>query len=143
MNAPSSTYPVRISLPIGVVPRVRESVLLLCGATAEGLHLTIGRHADGPVDLDEVHDSRARLDELDSLLRELDVPFESTTNAVSVHGTVALLHDVVYGALVDAGERIAVACEASWRGAPIETVLDLASEILNLEAVLRQVDEQP
>jgi hypothetical protein len=127
-------------MPATVVPRVRETALLLCGATAEALHLTIRSHTEGSIEDDEIRDHRARLADLDSLLKQLDAGAERAAEPTAVQCARDVVRDAVYGALIDAGERVAVACDASWRGASIDMVLGLANELTALEAVLRQID---
>jgi hypothetical protein len=86
-----------------------------------------------------VHEHRARLVELDSLLEQLE---ESARPELEVEVDAArdVLHDAIYGAFIDAGERIAVACDASWRREPVEKVRGLADELVKLEALLRRVE---
>jgi hypothetical protein len=104
-------------------------VLLLYEATAESLHLALKARA-----LDEVRLHRRRLDELDELLRAL----EPDERATELSATRDLIHDALYGALIDAGERLAEASTRSWRGElPLERVQAAAEEVLAIDGLLR------
>src|SRR5215210_5385526 len=94
---------VSVEVPAELVEPVRETVLLLYQATAESLHQALRTRAEGEPETDEVHSHRTRIDELDELARALP----SDEAAVTLTASRDLLHDVLYGALIDAGERLA------------------------------------
>ena len=98
---------VSVEVPAELVRPVRETVLLLYEATAESLHLALRARA-----LDEVRLHRRRLEELDGLVRSLE-PDEQATELTA---TRELVHDALYGALIDAGLRLAEASNQAWRG---------------------------
>jgi hypothetical protein len=120
---------VPVEVPAELVRPIRETVLLLYEATAESLHLALKARA-----LDEVRLHRRRLDELDELLRAL----EPDERATELSATRDLIHDALYGALIDAGERLAEASTRSWRGElPLERVQAAAEEVLAIDGLLR------
>ena len=52
-----------------------------------------------------------------------------------------MLHDALYGALIDAGERLAVTASSAWRGEqPLEGVQEAAAEVLALHRLLRTLE---
>lgn len=123
---------VSVEVPAELVRPIRETVLLLYEATAESLHLALRARA-----LDEVRLHRARLDELDEVLRAL----EPDEQATELSATRDLIHDALYGALIDAGERLAEASTRSWRGElPLERVQAAAEEVLAIDGLLRELD---
>lgn len=123
---------VSVEVPAELVRPIRETVLLLYEATAESLHLALRARA-----LDEVRLHRARLDELDEVLRAL----EPDEQATELSATRDLIHDALYGALIDAGERLAEASTRSWRGElPLERVQAAAEEVLAIDGLLRGLD---
>ena len=128
---------VSVEVPAELVGRVRETVLLLYEATAESLHLALRAHSEGRGSPRELHDHRARLAQLDDLLTQLGPPAGSRL----VRAPAELLHDALYGALIDAGERLAVTASSSWRGeVPLERVQDAAAEVLALHRLLRLLE---
>ena len=123
---------VSVEVPAELVRPIRETVLLLYEATAESFHLALKARA-----LDEVRLHRARLDELDEVLRAL----EPDEQATELSATRDLIHDALYGALIDAGERLAEASTRSWRGElPLERVQAAAEEVLAIDGLLRELD---
>ena len=55
-----------------------------------------------------------------------------------------LLHDVLYGALIDAGERLGEISNEAWRGElPLERVQEMAEEVLALDSLLRGLGLSP
>jgi hypothetical protein len=123
---------VSVEVPAELVRPIRETVLLLYEATAESLHLALKARA-----LDEVWLHRARLDELDEALRAL----RPDERATELSATRDLIHDALYGALIDAGERLAEASNRSWRGElPLERVQAAAEEVLAIDGLLRGLD---
>lgn len=89
---------VSVEVPAELVGPIRETVLLLYQATAESLHLALRARATGEAELDEVHLHRARLDELDELAGQL----RDGEGGRALSGPRDLLHDTLYGALIDA-----------------------------------------
>jgi hypothetical protein len=127
---------VSVEVPEDLVDPVRETVLLLYGATAESLQLALRARARESGSLHEVDVHRARLADVDALLRALG----SGAGAVRVEAPRDLLHDALYGALIDAGERLAETSHRSWRGAlPLESVQAAAEEVLALDRLLREL----
>jgi hypothetical protein len=130
---------VSVEVPAELVSSVRETVLLLYQATAEALHRAVER---GP--LEEAVASRERLAELDTLLTRLGWPGPEPGSEVRLGAPRDLLHDTLYGALIDSGERLAAASNRCWRGElPLERVQEAAGEVLALDALLRTLDESP
>jgi hypothetical protein len=124
---------VSVEVPHGLVEPVRETVLLLYQATAESLHQALRARAEGEADTGEAHSHRARIDELDELARAL----ADAGGPVELSAPRDLLHDVLYGALIDAGERLAALSGRGWRGdVPAERIQEAAGEVLSLHALL-------
>jgi hypothetical protein len=94
---------VSVEVPEELVEPVRETVLLLYQATAESLHQALRARPEGESDTAEAHSHRARIDELDELARALG----AEGGDVVLTASRDLLHDTLYGALIDAGERLA------------------------------------
>jgi len=128
---------VSVEVPAELVGRIRETVLLLYEATAESLHLALRAHSEGRGSPKELHEPRARLAQLDALLTQLASPAGSRR----ISAPAELLHDAFYGALIDAGERLAVTASSSWRGEqPLERVQEAAAEVLALHSLLRRLE---
>jgi hypothetical protein len=135
---------VSVEVPAELVGQIRETVLLLYQATAETLHVTLkarGEREGAPSDDDpavgEAHLHRLRVDELDDLARRLG----GEERDVEVTASRDLLHDVLYGALIDAGERLADTSNRAWRGElSLERVRESAEEVLALDALLLGLD---
>ena len=128
---------VSVEVPAELVAPLRETVLLLYEATAESLHLSLRARSERRGSPREPHEHRARLAELDALLRQLARP----AGARELGAPAELLHDAFYGALIDAGERLAVTASASWRGElPLERVQEAAAEVLALHRLLRLLE---
>jgi hypothetical protein len=133
-----------VEIPAELVAPVRESVVLLYEATAEALHFALRAHGERRGPLAEVHRQRGRLAELDALLARLawspESGAEASAGGVELRAPRGLLQDVLYGALIDSGERLAVACGGSWRAeAGLESVHAAASEVIALDRLLGQV----
>ncbi|MEA2408229.1 MAG: hypothetical protein QOE69_2348 [Thermoleophilaceae bacterium] len=121
---------VSVEVPAELLGPVRETVLMLYEATAESLHQALRMRA-----LDEARVHRARLEEVDELARALE---RGAERGAVVSASRELLHDALYGALIDAGERLADASNRSWRGElPLERVQAAAEEVLAIDALLR------
>jgi hypothetical protein len=124
---------VSVEVPAELVRPIRETVLLLYQATAESLHQALESRADGHAEVEEAHSHRLRIDELDDLAREL----VGEEQAVRLTATRDVLHDMLYGALLDAGERLADASGRSWRGElPAARIEAAAEEVLALHRML-------
>jgi hypothetical protein len=130
---------VSVEVPAELVRPIRETVLLLYQATAESLHQALESRADGHAEVEEAHSHRLRIDELDDLGREL-----VGEHAVRLTASRDLLHDMLYGALLDAGERLADASGRSWRGElPAARIEAAAEEVLTLHRMLGLLESDP
>jgi hypothetical protein len=128
---------VSVEVPSELVAPIRETVLLLYQATAESLQLSLRAHSEGRGTLEEVGAHRARLAQLDELAGSLG----GQAGPRQLHASAELLHDAFYGALIDAGERLAVTASRSWRGElPLERVQKEAAEVLALHRLLRLLE---
>ena len=128
---------VSVEVPAELVGQVRETVLLLYQATAESLHQALKARGDDEPSAGEAHLHRLRVDELDDLARLLG----GATRDVELTGSRDLVHDVLYGALIDAGERLAETSNRAWRGElPLERVQSEAEEVLALDTLLRGLE---
>jgi hypothetical protein len=128
---------VSVEVPEELVEAVRETVLLLYQATAESLHQALRTRAEGEADTAEAHSHRARIDELDELARAL----AAGGGAVTITASRDLLHDTLYGALIDAGERLAALSGRGWRAeVPAERIQEAAGEVLSLHALLGRLE---
>ena len=128
---------VSVEVPAELVTQVRETALLLYQATAESLHQALRARDEEEPPVDEAHLHRIRVDELDDLLRRLG----GEPRSLEVTASRDLLHDVLYGALIDAGERLADPSNRAWRGElPLDRVQALAEEVTALDALLRGLD---
>jgi hypothetical protein len=133
--------PTTVEVPAGLVAPVRECVVLLYQAAVEALHFVLRAHADRGAPLEEVERQRARVARLDELLGQLGWPAEpepeGAGDGLRLTAPRDILHDVLYGALIDAGERLAAACGESWRaGAGLEAVRAAAAEVIALDRLL-------
>lgn len=138
--------PASVEVPGALVAPVRECVVLLYQAAVEALHFVLRAHADRGAPLDEVQRQRARVAQLDDLLRQLGWPSEPAPEGggggLELSAPRDLLHDVLYGALIDAGERLAAACGESWRAdAGLEAVRAAAVEVIALDRLLARLRE--
>jgi hypothetical protein len=132
---------VSVEVPAELVGRVRETVLLLYEATAESLHLALRAHSEGRGSPRELHEHRVRLEQLNGLLTQLGWPAGGEPRGLDLGGPAELLHDALYGTLIDAGERLAVTASSSWRGElPLERVQEAAAEVLALHRLLRRLE---
>jgi hypothetical protein len=135
---------VSVEVPAELVGPVRETVLLLYQATAESLHQALESRADGHAEVEEAHSHRLRIDELDDLARELVGRLAGGEQAVRLTASRDLLHDMLYGALLDAGERLADASGRSWRGElPAARIEAAAEEVLALHRMLGLLESDP
>jgi hypothetical protein len=130
---------VVLEVPIALVAGLRETVLLQYRATVEALHLALGE--GGACDA-EVSGGRERLRQLDELLDRLDAPLEPEARFVRLEAEADVLGDALHGSLIDAGERLAVACGGAWRGeGPAGCVRSAAEEVIALDRLLRRLEE--
>jgi hypothetical protein len=129
---------VSVEVPAELVEPIRETVLLLYGATAESVQLALRARAAGRGSLEEVEAHRARLAELDGLLRQLGGMRGDRPRRAEAPRD--LLHDALYGALIDAGERLAETSDSAWRGElPLERVQEAAEQVLAIDRLLRKL----
>jgi hypothetical protein len=129
-----------VDVPAALVPPLRESAVLLYQATAESLHLSLRGLVERRGSLEEISEHRARLARLDAVLNQLGWSGEAEPRPTSLTAPREVLHDVVYGALLDAGERLAEAYGSSWRGeVDVTSVRALAGEVIALDRLLRRV----
>ena len=127
---------VGLEVPGALVPCVRETVVLQYRAAVEALHLAFAEPEPG-----EARRERERLARLDALLDQLGWPGGPVPAAVELSGPAELVRDALHGALIDAGERLAVACEGSWRGeASADSIRSVAREVIELDRLLRQLE---
>jgi hypothetical protein len=132
---------VAVELPAALVPCVRETVLLQYRAALEALHLAFGALGEGATPLEEVRRGRDRLGRLDALLAGIGWPGDPVPEAVELAGPADVVRDALHGSLIDAGERLAVACEGSWRGeASAGSVRSAAGEVIALDRLLRELE---
>jgi hypothetical protein len=132
---------VAVELPAALVPCVRETVLLQYRAAVEALHLAFGALGEAATSLEEVRRGRDRLGRLDALLAQLGWPGEGVPEAARLAGPADVVRDALHGSLIDAGERLAVACEGSWRGeASAGSVRSAAGEVIALDRLLRELE---
>jgi hypothetical protein len=132
---------VAVELPAALVPCVRETVLLQYRAALEALHLAFGALGEAATPLEEVRRGRDRLGRLDALLVGVGWPGDPVPEAVELAGPSDVVRDALHGSLIDAGERLAVACEGSWRGeASAGSVRSAAGEVIALDRLLRELE---
>lgn len=129
---------VALQVPGGLAPGLRDTVLLLYRAAVEALHLAFGARGEA---LEEGRAQRERLNELDALLEQVGWPGDPVPSVLELRGRADLLRDAVYGALIDAGERLAVACAGGWRGeSSAGGVRAAAREVIELDRLLRELE---
>jgi hypothetical protein len=156
-----------VEVPAALVGAVRETVVLLYGSSAEALHHALRSHAEHRERRDEVARCRARLADLDELLARLGWWDDPGGAPCDLAGALAcdlagalpcdvalsaprdVLHDVLYGALIDAGERLARACGEGWGdgagrrdGVGAGTVRATAMEVIALDGLLAEVRDE-
>jgi hypothetical protein len=132
---------VAVEVPAALVQPVCESGLLLYRAALEALHLAFGARDAAQASVEEVVRQRERLRQLDALLDQLGWPAAVGRERRRLVAPAAVVADAVHGALIDAGERLAVACTGSWRGeASADSVRAAAREVIELDRLLREVE---
>jgi hypothetical protein len=138
---------VSVEVPATLVGTVRDTVVLLYDATAEALHFALRSHLDHAEPREEAERCRARLAELDRLLVGLgwwgDAEPEGRAGDVGLTARPEVLHDALYGALIEAGERLAAACGEAWRdGTCPDRVRGAAMEVIALDGLLAELRAQ-
>jgi hypothetical protein len=134
-----------VAIPAGLMAPVRASVVLLYESAVEALHLALRAHGERDGPFGEVRRQRQRLARLDALLVQLGwwdrLAPESFGGEIELSGPRDVLHDAVYGALIDAGERLAIACGEGWRSSDAghEGVRAVAAELIALDRLLAAV----
>jgi hypothetical protein len=131
-----------VQVPAALVEPVRDTVALLYHSTVEALHFALRSHLEQGEPRDETALCRARLAELDALLVRLGWWGEALDGDVELSAPREILHDALYGTLIEAGERLATACGDGWRdGTCPETVRTAAMEVIALDGLLTEVHE--
>jgi hypothetical protein len=126
---------VAVEVPAALVRPLLETVLLLYRAALEALQSALAAEGES---LEEVVRQRERVREIDALLDQLGWPGPPGDEPRRLTGPAGPIDDALHGALIDAGERLAVACEASWRGeASEDSVRSAAREVIELDRLLR------
>jgi hypothetical protein len=132
---------VSLQVPGGLADGIRETVLLLYRAAVEALHLAFGAQAETGGPLEEVRRQRERLTELGRILDQLGWPGETASVPLELAGRRDVVSDILHGSVIDAGERLAVACGAGWRGeASTDSVRAAAREVIALDRLLRELE---
>ncbi len=132
---------VALEVPAGLVPCVRETVLLLYRAAVEALHMALGGPGESAAPLEEVRPHRERLTQLGEVVDQVGWAGQPVPQELEVVGARDALVDVLHGSLIDAGERLAVACGGSWRGeASADSVRTAAREVIALDRLLRRLE---
>ncbi len=126
-----------VEVPAALVAPLRETLVLLYEATAEALHLAV--RGAGP--LGEVHRHRERLRQLEALLERMGWSAGAIPEgSLELSGPRDVLRDAIYGALIDAGERLAAECDGSWQGAgEPDGIRRAAAEVIALDRLLARV----
>jgi hypothetical protein len=131
-----------VDVPLALAPSLRETVLLQYRATVEALHLGFGPPGEPDAADAEVSSGRERLTRLGDLLDQLDPTNATAAGTVRLEADMETLRDALHGSLIDAGERLAVACGGAWRGeASAGGVRAAAEEVIALDRLLREVEE--
>ena len=130
-----------VQVPSAVVGAVRDTVVLLYHSTVEALHFSLRSHLERGEPLEEAAPCRARLAYLDLLLARLGWWDGSPPEGdVELSAPRDVLHDALYGTLIEAGERLAAACGEGWRdGACPDAVRAAAMEVIVLDGLLAEV----
>ena len=131
-----------VEVPAVLVGAVRDTVVLLYYSTVEALHFALRSHVDeGDYASEELVRGRERLADLDALLARLGWWGEATPEGdVELSAPRDVLRDVLYGTLIEAGERLAAACGEGWRdGACPDEVRAVAMEVIALDGLLADV----
>jgi hypothetical protein len=132
-----------VEIPAVLVEAVSDTVVLLYDSTAEALHLSLRAHLERGEPRDDAAQCRARLADLDALLVRLGW-WEGAARAgeVELSGPRDVLHDALYGTLIEAGERLAAACGDGRRDdADTDDVRVAAMEVIALDRLLAEMRE--
>jgi hypothetical protein len=137
-----------VEIPAGLAARVRASLVLLYEASAEGLHLALRAHPERDPPPEDVRAQRDRLAGLDALLVQIgwwaEPGLQPCVAPVELSGPRELVHDAIHGALIDAGERLAMACGEAWRAdGGLEDVRAAAMEVIALDRLLGRLAAGP
>jgi hypothetical protein len=131
-----------VQVPAALVEAVRDTVVLLYHSTVEALHFSLRSEVEQEEPREEAVLCRARLAELDALLVVLGWWGEAPKGDVEITAPREVLHDALYGTLIEAGERLAAACgEGSRDGARPDAVRAAAMEVIALDGLLAEVRE--
>ncbi|MEA2333472.1 MAG: hypothetical protein QOH58_3610 [Thermoleophilaceae bacterium] len=131
---------VSVNVPAGLTASVRETVVLLYRAAAEALELALETEGGAP---GEATAHRARLAQLGDLLDQLGPSGEPPPGGVEVSAAADVLRDALYGALIDAGERLAAACSGGWREEQAAgSVRSAAREVIALDRLLWRIEAE-
>jgi hypothetical protein len=129
-----------VQVPAALVEAVRDAVVLLYHSTVEALHLSLRAQVEQQEPREAAGLCRARLAELDALLVVLGWWGEAPEGDVEIAAPREVLHDALYGSLIEAGERLAAACgEGWWDGMCPETVRASAMEVIALNGLLAEL----
>jgi hypothetical protein len=135
-----------VEIPADLREAVRDSVALLYHSSVEALEFVLRSQTAHGEPREDAKRCRARLAELDALLVRLGwwggSASEEIVGDVELTAPREILHDALYGALIDAGERLAVACGEGWRaGARPDRVRAAAMEVIALDGLLAGIRE--
>jgi hypothetical protein len=132
-----------VQVPASLVEAVRDTVALLYHSTVEALHFSLRSHLERGEPRAEAAPCRARLADLDVLLVRLGWWDESTPEGeVELTAPRDVLHDALYGTLIEAGERLAATCGEGWGdGACPDGVRATAMEVIVLDGLLAEMRE--
>jgi hypothetical protein len=132
-----------VEVPAALVEAVRDTAVLLYHSTVEALHFSLRSHVEQGEPREEAALCRARLGELDALLVRLGWWGEEAPDGdVELGAPRELLQDVLYGTLIEAGERLAAACgESRPNGASPAVVRAAAMEVIALDGLLAELRE--
>ena len=121
---------VSVEVPAELVGRVRETVLLLYEATAESLHLALRAHSEGRGSPRELHEPPRAPGAARRAARAARLAGRPRRR-LELAARPSCCTTRFYGALIDAGERLAVTASSAWRGEqPLERVQEAAAEVL-------------
>jgi hypothetical protein len=130
-----------VQVPVALVEAVRDTVALLYYSTVEALHFSLRSHIEQGEPRDEAALCRARLADLDALLVRLGWWGEAAPEGeVELSAPREVLHDALYGTLIEAGERLAAACGEGWQdGSCPDAVRAAAMEVIALDGLLAEL----
>jgi hypothetical protein len=105
-----------IRVPNDHVDAVRAALLHAYGAVADAVHHEVARHVVGGDAAGALQGLRRELVDLEDALEQLGWTVGDATGPVELRAHPEVLSDALHGALRDAIEAFAGACEAYWRG---------------------------